>query len=176
MRMASCMTAIASCAVAASAYAADINPRACKPSDLSGLWQNVGMTETPPGDLTEMFKRAPYEYFIFDGHGRFVYEARAAAGPMLKESNLTPEEQEQQTDFIKEIAVSSGKAGKFDAKVEHGTLTLSRNDAPWATFNCVVAQQDAPDEPIKRGDMVWYTLPGVTPSLKRVERQLTRPL
>jgi hypothetical protein len=165
MRALNSIAAVASCAVAVAAHASMVDRLPCKERDVKGIWQNVALTETPPGQLTEAFKTLPYEYFIFDGSGGFAYRAQATPAQVDGDDKMAA--------FANQAIADAKRAGKFNERVDHGNLVLLRDDVPWSTLKCFVSQAD--EDVVKTGDMVWYSLDGVTPKVKRVERRISRP-
>ena len=168
MRLAASLIAIASCAVATSAQAAYMASRPCKGlDDVKGLWLNVDIKEDPKGAVTEAFKANPYEYMMFNGTGKFAYLARATPADLSDDEKIAA--------FAQEVVTQSEKSGKYTDVEKNGIITLSHDGVPWARFKCVIAQLDAIEDGVKYGDMVWYTLDGITPDLRRIERKVSRP-
>ena len=132
----------------------------CQESELAGLWQTAGFNENPPGQLTENFKKFPYEYLIFDYHGNLAFDGRQVAADVNFKSK------DDLTSFVKEVYSHSKLAGKFNFKLDGGILTILRDENPWQKFQCFIVDADMTNG-MKKDDMIW-----LSPSAIRIERHV----
>lgn len=131
--------------------------RPCVRQDLPGVWQTIAVQETPAGIRSEAFRMSPYEYQLFDNGGRVLL--LRPLDPLSRNEALNDFKQKT---VLPPDALTSVILG-------NGTLVISRGGTPEEVLNCVVALGGG--GVIRENDMVWSSLPGVSPRLLRIQRR-----